>query len=482
MNARRPARYWGCGTRLARDNAATICVSCRARSRELVDHPPDVDGEFWRNPGLLDAFATQHIGQVSRAYRKHPQHIATYGRHGIPQEVLGRWLGLTQAQVSRIENGHPVKHLDSLRHWARTLQIPAHLLWFSAAISASYEQDPSPTDAIPSTLLKLSAEHNSAREEDDIAAAMHSLRAADRQIGGGHLYATVVRYLQTEVASKLFGVDHSSDGRLAFTAAAALTEMAGWMARDTGRDQAAARHFTRSLDLAGVGGDRQLGVHILASMSHLAHHRRMPHEGIHLARRGRQLLARGPRQPELEARVLAMEARGFAALRQSEECTRRLAEAEHALADVAEEERSRWTSHFDEASLASESARCLSQLGDLAEAERQAQRIIMLRPGDRARSRALGQLILIAVLIRRGRTDEACIIAREVLDTTRELGSYLVNQQLMDLRRLLGPHAGNPSVTDLLRCLDEASHSRMRPYRWLGDERSRPGDDLGEMW
>src|SRR5262249_26081564 len=152
--------------------------------------------------------------------------------------------------------------------------------------------------------------------------AMQSFRAADRQVGGGHLYATVVKYLHAAVAPRLFGVEHDSDGQLVFTAAAALTEMAGWMAHDAGRDQTAEQHFARSLDLVKIGGDRQLGVHVLASMSNLAHHRGRPADAIQLARRGQEALSRGPQQSELEARLLAMQARGFAAQRRAEDCTR----------------------------------------------------------------------------------------------------------------------------------------------------------------
>ncbi|MFV2083978.1 hypothetical protein [Micromonospora sp. LOL_021] len=71
---------------------------------------------------------------------------------------------------------------------------------------------------------------------------MQSFRAADRQVGGGHLYATVVQYLQAEVAPCTFGVDQSSD--------------------------------------------RQLGTHILASLSHLAHHRGKPTDALRYARQG----------------------------------------------------------------------------------------------------------------------------------------------------------------------------------------------------
>jgi hypothetical protein len=39
-------------------------------------------------------------------------------------------MGITQAQLSRIENGPPIRNLDTLCHWARTLRIPECLLWF----------------------------------------------------------------------------------------------------------------------------------------------------------------------------------------------------------------------------------------------------------------------------------------------------------------------------------------------------------------
>jgi hypothetical protein len=75
---------------------------------------------------MRGALATRHIGKVVRAYRRHPLH----GRRPLSQEVVGRWLGLSQAQLSRLETGPPLKDLDRLAHYARTLRIPADLLWF----------------------------------------------------------------------------------------------------------------------------------------------------------------------------------------------------------------------------------------------------------------------------------------------------------------------------------------------------------------
>jgi hypothetical protein len=54
---------------------------------------------------------------------------------------------------------------------------------------------------------------------------MRAFRSADLQAGGGHMYASVIRYLQADMAPRLFGSDAGSDDRSLFTAAAALTEM-----------------------------------------------------------------------------------------------------------------------------------------------------------------------------------------------------------------------------------------------------------------
>jgi len=432
--------------------------------------------EFWDTQQFRDASADQHIG-LSRAYRKHPAHAATYGTGGIPQEVLAAWLGLTQAQISRIENGPPVRHLDQLAHWARTIRIPEHLLWFALpgrpkAPQHSLAESPPAAppswphaEAFASTSPRTGGSRSGLPDPQDDMSAMRAFRAADMQVGGGHLYATVVSYLHREVAPRIFrgGGDHGDDQHVVFNGAAALTEMAGWMAHDAGRDTHADQHFARALDLVGIGGDRQLAAHVLGSKSHLAHHCNRPKQAVQLAGRGREVLQGGPVHPELEARLLAMQARGFAALRQAEECLSLLAEAERALGTNRDERPSPWVSHFDEASLASEAARCMRQLGDRAEARRQAERIITLRAGARTRSHAFGQLLLVAVLVAENRPDEACAVAKEVLDSTQWLGSFLVIQQLLQLKELLNPYQADAAVKDFIGCLEEAVHER----RWL---------------
>lgn len=123
-------RYCRCGAPLAADNTGRQCARCQRDSRGKLIAPPEVPAEFWLNEQLREAFAAQHMGRVVRAYRTHPYHYAIYGPSGISQTLLGQWLSLRQPQVSRFETGPPIKHLDTLQHWARVLRIPPRLLWF----------------------------------------------------------------------------------------------------------------------------------------------------------------------------------------------------------------------------------------------------------------------------------------------------------------------------------------------------------------
>ena len=122
----RGARRCKCGALLARDNEDTRCAACKLKSRGRILTAPEVPAEFWRHESMLRALAACHMGRVIRAFRTHPYHETG----AISQQTVATWAGLTQAQLSRIENGGPMLHLDRLAQWARMLRIPAGDLWF----------------------------------------------------------------------------------------------------------------------------------------------------------------------------------------------------------------------------------------------------------------------------------------------------------------------------------------------------------------
>ena len=461
-----------CGARLTRGNLLNQCAPCQQQAFNLASGPPDLPASFWEVSLMREALASWHIGQVIRAYRHHPHH----GPRPLSQELVASWLRLTQTQLSRAENGLPVKDLDKLTNWAQTLKIPARHLWFQLPSVVSHQAAGSETVLSSAlspagTLPYLPARAEAPPQDDGAdAAAMQAFRTADLRAGGGHLYPTVVNYLQTAIAPRLFGTVTGGPG--VFAAASALTEMAGWMAHDAGRDEPAQQHFTRALDLAGASSDTQLSAHILASMSHLALHHDRPKQAIQLARQGQQALGADSPNPGLAARLLTMEARALATLPQPEPaaCGKALLRAEQILGNEPAEPPSPWISQFDEGSLASEAARCLRQLGQMAAAARQAQRIIELRPGSHTRSRAFGQLLLASALIAQSEPEQACTLIQEVLDATQSLSSYLVIQQLRELAQLLEPYRANQAVAVLCTSLHGALRQRLWLYPWLAPD------------
>lgn len=115
-----------CGALLARDNDGGLCSPC-VRSGDRWSGAPEVPSSFWHDERVQAALADRHMGRVIRAYRHHRYH----GRRPLPQETVAGWLGLTQAQLSRIESGHPVAHLERLVQWATVLGVPERYLWFA---------------------------------------------------------------------------------------------------------------------------------------------------------------------------------------------------------------------------------------------------------------------------------------------------------------------------------------------------------------
>ena len=144
MPATAPAvRYCNrCGARLARYNRAPRCAPCS--SPRAVREPPAVPREFWDTAEMRDALATWHMGRVIYAYRTHPWH-----REPLKQSVVGNWFGLTQTQVSRIENGRAPEETSKLIRWAKLLGIPRELQWIKMPGESSAEPAPATSVTLP---------------------------------------------------------------------------------------------------------------------------------------------------------------------------------------------------------------------------------------------------------------------------------------------------------------------------------------------
>jgi hypothetical protein len=301
-----------------------------------------------------------------------------------------------------------------------------------------------------------------------IRAMSDAFRTADRRVGGGALYGSVTRYLNAEVGPLLLAsTSHGLDTEV-FTAAASLTEAAGWMAHDGGSDDLARRHFTRAFKLASVADSGPLIANVCASMSHLASQVGEHEDAVRLADKGLEQAAQGPTGGQLIARLHAMRAVPLAWRRDARACLRELGQAEEALG-VPDAQDPGWVSHFDEASLAIETALCLRHLGDSHGAEAHALRAIHLRSGDRVRSRTFARIALARVLLDAGHVDEAATIGVELCDVAATLASTRVVGQLDGLMVDLADQRPLHEVAEFRAALDElhrSDHPPTQPSAW----------------
>ncbi|MEE4421160.1 helix-turn-helix transcriptional regulator [Streptomyces bugieae] len=363
---------------------------------------------------------------------------------GLSTRRLAAAVGITQGRLyDYMNNKSRVEKLALFEQISDALRIPGGMLGL-----AKRPWEPRGAEPVAGPILE--------PDGNDLA-AIDAFRNADKQTGGGRLYAAVIRHLKENIASRL--VDAGSEPQV-FAAAAALSEMAGWMAHDSGRDARAQSHFARALPLARTSGDAPLAANIAASSSHLALQVGEVGEAVHWAKVGLQFAGQGPQIPSLTARLYSMHARALAVADQGTVALRELERAHDALTSSAEATHP-WISPFDEASLASESALTYRDMKRYDGALEYADRAVTLRESGRARSLAMSQINLVATHAYRGDLDAVLHFGVMLLTTNPSLGSVRVINQLTDLRRMLDSHSDHRPVRDFLERFDVAAKTRL---------------------
>ncbi|MQS07888.1 transcriptional regulator [Streptomyces alkaliphilus] len=283
-----------------------------------------------------------------------------------------------------------------------------------------------------------------------VRATSAALVELDRRWGSGHVRPLVVHYLGTVVAGLLSGSYREEVGRELFAVAARLTELAGYMAVDTGLPGLAQRYYIQALRLSQAAGDRGFGGYVLAAgMSHLAAQLGNPREVVQLARAAGEG-TRGRVGPRAEALYLAAEARGHAQLGDRESCRRAASAAVAALerADPASGDDPDWITHFDRAYLADELAHCHRDLGQGGATRERAREALAELPEGRTRRRVIVLLLLASGRLQEGELEEACRTAGEAGELLEGVRSRRGTEYFGDFLARLAPHQGHPSVTE----------------------------------
>ena len=462
-----PANCPRCGGRLARDNDTGRCAPCQAAERDRLSTPPAVPDSFWDHEPVRTALARRHLGQVIRAYRHHPYH----GRSPLPQSVVAGWLGITQAQLSRIENGPALVHLDRLTHWATVLRIPPGSLWFAVGAVAD-EVRTTPDLGRRSLLAGIAAVSAGAglvgvgeqprprrigsADVSRLNAVLELYRSVDYECGGGLLYREVARFAESVYRMLDWSHGPGLTPRLV-AAVAAARQLAGWTALDAGRHTDAQRHFAAGERAAMSADDAPLAALIRYSQAKQLQHLRHNHDALAALRLAHSEL-RSRATPAVAALLWGAEAASTAALGDHSHALSLLGQASDQFERVDPERVPTWMAFYDRGELLAQYGRVYRDMArqagtHAAQAVRSVEEAIVAFGPANVRSMVLNEVGLCSALFLTDEPERAVAVGTRVVEQSRALSSSRVVDRVINLRRDLGRHRHLPVVAELERTL-----------------------------
>ncbi|MFD7082983.1 sporulation protein [Streptomyces sp. NPDC059918] len=331
---------------------------------------------------------------------------------------------------SSTSSGLPAQSSGETPH-APPGQVPA------AAAAALGPYDPAPQRVGHSDVTKL-------RE------AAEDARRWDSKYGGGDWRSSMVpECLRVDAAPLLLGSYSDDVGRALFGATAELTRLAGWMAFDTGQQEAAQRYYIQALRLARAAADVPLGGYVLASMSLQATYRDFPDEGVDLAQaaveRNRGLATARTmsffRLVEARAHAKAGDpAAAGAALRAAEGWLERAREGDP---DPT------WLGFYSYDRFAADAAECYRDLKLPRQVRRFTEQALSRPTEEYVRSHGLRLVVSAVAELESGNLDAACAAGTRAVEVAGRISSARTTEYVRDLLHRLEPYGDEPRVAEL---------------------------------
>ncbi|WP_123667331.1 helix-turn-helix domain-containing protein [Actinocorallia herbida] len=439
---------------------------------------------FWEHPSIVSAVTARHFGQLIHAFRHHPDHVRP-----IPQATVARWLHVTQATISKAENGRrPLTDLARLTSWAGLLAVPRHLLWFSpspetreelshgimeAEASESGDQmrrrefiafSGTTVAAMSSDLLsaldaaqspdRVSIEHI---EQIDQAAALFS--QLDHTYGGAPVRQAVTTHLKWAIGLLDNSCPVSLRGEL-FSSVGRLSLTCGWMAFDAYAHDHASAMLKYGLACAEEADDWHLRA---KALSHLARQQvwcndpdgALTHIDLALITSPKGTITATERAMLHTARARALARRALLGDADSiEGALRAIGDADDAFSHSDPATDPSWMSYYDQAQHVGDTGHALFDLetapsgGSLGARTRLAE-AASLHTDAYARSRAISTTKLATLLMLTGDPDEASQVAVSMLPDAGRIKSRRAMSDLAELSRAALPHTRRSAVADL---------------------------------
>jgi tetratricopeptide (TPR) repeat protein len=280
--------------------------------------------------------------------------------------------------------------------------------------------------------------------------AAEDARRWDSKYGGGDWRSSMVpECLRVEAAPLLLGSYSDEVGRALFGASAELTRLAGWMAFDTGQQEAAQRYYIQALRLARAAADVPLGGYVLASMSLQATYRGFGDEGVDLAQAALER-NRGLATARTMSFFRLVEARAHARAGDAQAAGGALKAAEGWL------ERARdgdpdpsWLGFYSYDRFAADAAECYRDLKAPRQVRRFTEQALSKPTEEFVRSHGLRLVVSAVAELESGNLDAACEQGVRAVEVAGRISSARTTEYVKDLLHRLEPYGDEPRVVEL---------------------------------
>ncbi|MEW2450254.1 MFS transporter [Streptomyces parvulus] len=280
--------------------------------------------------------------------------------------------------------------------------------------------------------------------------AAEDARRWDSKYGGGDWRSSMVpECLRVEAAPLLLGSYSDEVGRALFGASAELTRLAGWMAFDTGQQEAAQRYYIQALRLARAAADVPLGGYVLASMSLQATYRGFGDEGVDLAQAALER-NRGLATARTMSFFRLVEARAHARANDAVAAGAALKAAESWL------ERARpgdsdpsWLGFYSYDRFAADAAECYRDLKAPRQVRRFTEQALSQPTEEFVRSHGLRLVVSAVAELESGNLDAACEQGVRAVEVAGRISSARTTEYVKDLLHRLEPYGDEPRVAEL---------------------------------
>ncbi|GHH95351.1 MFS transporter [Streptomyces capillispiralis] len=316
--------------------------------------------------------------------------------------------------------------------------------WLITPADSSVAREVNPADGAGAPLKVGHSDVRKLRE------AAEDARRWDSKYGGGDWRSSMVpECLRVEAAPLLLGSYSDDVGRSLFGAAAELTRLAGWMAFDTGQQEAAQRYYIQALRLARAAADVPLGGYVLASMSLQATYRGFGDEGVDLAQAALER-NRGLATARTLSFFRLVEARAHARAGDAQAAGAALKSAESWL------ERSRpgdsdpsWLGFYSYDRFAADAAECYRDLKAPRQVRRFTEQALSKPTEEFVRSHGLRLVVSAVAELESGNLDAACEQGVRAVEVAGRISSARTTEYVKDLLHRLEPYGDEPRVAEL---------------------------------